>query len=259
MLNPYYTTENLATASTTAAKTENTTGTASYSFYETMASRANSNAKNVTQYLGNNGKLTLNRPEISNVKVTKEWATTGTEGDSVTVRLYASGTVQKSGSTATSNGVWCLGEKTLTASDKESENWTAMWNALPKQESIGGYTYTYNNYYIREVSVKQKNVDTISKYNVSYKDSYDQDISVTTLSLTTPNADFRKVHPVLDSDTTVTAAIVTDENLTIENALMYNLPNSGGEGAEPYYIAGVMLLMIGSTAMLLSKSKRKEE
>jgi hypothetical protein len=259
MVNPYYTAENLATASTTAAKTENTTATASYSFYETMASRANSSAKDVTQYLGNNGKLTLNRPQISNIMVNKNWATAGTETDSVTIRLYASGTMQKSGSTTTTNGVWCLGEKTLSASDKDSENWTALWSGMPEKEIIGDYTYTYNDFYIREVSANQKDEDLSSLYTISYKDGDDKDITVTTLSLTEPNDAYKKVHPVLDSGTTVSAALANSGELTVVNAMNYTMPYTGSSGAAPYYIAGVMFIMLGAALTLFCKAKRREE
>jgi LPXTG-motif cell wall-anchored protein len=258
VVNPYYTTANMASAAVTV-KSENTTNTAAYSFYESLYSVANSKAKNVTQHLGNNGKLTLNRPEISNITVNKDWATPGTETDSVTVRLYASGTMQKTGSTTTTNGVWCLGEKTLKASDKDSENWTGLWSALPEKEIIGDYTYTYTDFYVREVSANQKNTDVSSKYEISYKDADDKDISVTTLTLTTPNADYQKVHPVLDGASTVTAALANSGEVTIVNAQMYTLPHTGGTGAEPYYVAGVMLIMLSSTAMLFRKTRRREE
>jgi hypothetical protein len=258
MVNPYYTDANMASSAVTV-KTDNTTETAVYSFYEDMTSVANSNAKNVTQYLGNNGKLTLNRPEVNNVTVTKKWATPGTETDSVTVRLYASGTVQKTGSTVATNGVWCLGEKTLSASAKDSENWTAMWNALPNSEVIGDYTYTYQNFYVREVAANKKGSDLSKEYSISYEDADGKDISVTSLTLTEPNADFKRVHPVLDSGTTVSAALANGGKVTVVNSQGYTLPNSGGVGTEPYYIAGVMLIMLSATTALFCKTKRKEE
>jgi hypothetical protein len=258
MVNPYYTDANMASSAVTV-KTDNTTETAVYSFYEDMTSVANSSAKNVTQYLGNNGKLTLNRPEVSNVRVNKEWSTSGVEADSVTVRLYASGTMQKTGSTEVTNGVWCLGEKTLSASDKDSENWTALWNALPESEVIGDYTYTYKDFYIREAAVTEKRIDILNKYDVSYKDADGKAITVTTLSLTEPTAEFKKAHPVLDKDTTVSAALANGGEVTILNSVGYSLPYTGGIGAEPYCIAGVMLIMLSATTALFCKSKRKEE
>jgi hypothetical protein len=258
MVNPYYTAENLASAAVTV-KAENTTETAAYSFYETISPVANSRAKNVTQYLGNNGNLTLNRPKISDITVNKEWATPGTETDSVTVRLYASVAIKKASSSVITKGVYCLDEKTLSASDKDSENWTALWKALPEKEIIGNYTYTYQNFYIREVSVNQKRDNVASQYTVSYKDADDKNITLTTLSLTEPNDAFKKVHPVLDSDTTVSAALANSGEVTVVNAMSYTMPYTGSSGAEPYYIAGAMLIMLGAALTLFCKVKRREE
>jgi LPXTG-motif cell wall-anchored protein len=40
---------------------------------------------------------------------------------------------------------------------------------------------------------------------------------------------------------------------------MYTLPYTGGIGTEPYYIVGVMLVMLSATSMLFLKTKRREE
>jgi hypothetical protein len=75
--NPYYTT----TESEVLAKTENLTSTAANYFTESVNADGS-----VTQRLGNNGKLVLNRLETLNITAEKKWE--GTIGDKAGVELY---------------------------------------------------------------------------------------------------------------------------------------------------------------------------
>jgi LPXTG-motif cell wall-anchored protein len=263
MTNPYYTATNLATVVNTINKSvededagtenDNVSGTYSYSFDQSV-STSTSGYTTVTQKLGNNGKLTIYREAPGTVTVNKEWATPGSETDSVTVRLYASGKVQTVGETTTKSGVWCLGEKTLKASDDDDKNWTDIFTNLPDEETIGNYTYTYENFYVREVKLGED-----GEFVTSYKDKDDKDIDTTTLTLTKKadiDSAFLKKYPMKDNAETVDAAIANSGEVTVVNAKNYSLPHTGGTGTELYYVAGFML-MLCSGAVLTSRKLRR--
>jgi LPXTG-motif cell wall-anchored protein len=263
MTNPYYTATNLATVVNTINKSvededagtenDNVSGTYSYSFDQSV-STSTSGYTTVTQKLGNNGKLTIYREAPGTVTVNKEWATPGSETDSVTVRLYASGKVQTVGETTTKSGVWCLGEKTLKASDDDDKNWTDIFTNLPDEETIGNYTYTYENFYVREVKLGEGD-----EFVTSYKDKDDKSIDTTTLTLTKKadiDSAFLKKYPMKDNTETVNAVIANSGEVTVVNAKNYSLPHTGGTGTELYYVAGFML-MLCSGAVLTSRKLRR--
>jgi LPXTG-motif cell wall-anchored protein len=269
MTNPYYDSVSLDESTATATlstvnksvedeeagtENDNVSGTYAYSFKETAAKSAATGLVTVTQSLGNNGKLTIYRDAPGKVTVNKEWSTPGSETDSVTVRIYASGKVKAVGESASVSGVWCLGEKTISANDKADENWKTVFTNLPDEETIGNYTYTYENFYIRELQVGED-----EQYITSYKDADGEAIDTTKLTLTAKdNVDsaFLKKYPMPDSDTTVDVAIANGGEVTVVNSSTYTLPYTGGEGAEPYYITGVMLIMLSGAILSARKLRR---
>jgi hypothetical protein len=245
-VNPYYSTVSQGLVNTTVTKTVNTTNTSKHVFTESVA-----DSGTVTQNLGNNGTLTINREASGKVTVNKVWEPEGTQTCDVTFRLYASGKVQKAGASDSVSGVWCLGEKTIKAGDND---WTAVFTNLPDYETVGDYTYTYENFYIRELPTDEE-----GSYTTSYQQTDGTAIDTVTLTLTAKDkvdSAFLELYPMLDDEETVDVAIANGGAVTVVNSSTYNLPYTGGEGAKPYYIAGVMLIMFSGAVLSARKLRR---
>jgi LPXTG-motif cell wall-anchored protein len=189
----------------------------------------------VTQHLGNNGKVILSQQAGKTLTVDKQWAS-GTDSEPISVTLYASGTRQKNGETNVTNvtkGVWEIDTQTITSTD----NWTYTWSDLPESETKDGYIYTYTDYYILESSE--------SVYSVSYQDSSGNTLTPKTITVTEG-----------DTSQEVNAVPVDGSKITIINKPTYALPHTGGVGTQVYTWSGMAIL---TTAIALYALIRRRQ
>jgi LPXTG-motif cell wall-anchored protein len=250
--NPYY--ESDDHKSETIAKAENASGTTANSFIETVNADGS-----VTQLLGNNGKLVLNRAEKMDLTVKKVWE--GTPTDSVSVQLFISGT-----RTETTSGQ----SIPLTAAGAVVElnaanNWQYTWT-LPKEERFGTWVYNYTNFYVSETPM--------DGYTATYKDKdgnllQSQEFTYTTTTYTTANSNSASTSGSSELNTYSVGQLipVTTEHkvdvvaanggeVTIVNSKQFELPESGGIGTRWFTLSGMTILI--ATSFLYIQSKRKQ-
>jgi hypothetical protein len=149
--NPYY----KSTTTNTVNKTTNTTGTASYVFQEGVTGSF------VSQTLGNNGKISL--AKMTGLTITKQWDSSVTERQPVTVWLYRqkhydSGTV---GTTIDYVGAYYL---------NSANSWTQKLTDLTEDgtdENGGHYVWQY---YVTE------SLNNLDYYNAYYTDAEGNEI-----------------------------------------------------------------------------------
>jgi LPXTG-motif cell wall-anchored protein len=249
--NPYY--ESDEHKSETIAKATNASDTVENSFVETV-----NDDGSVTQLLGNNGKLVLNRTEKFNITVKKVWE--GTPADSVTVQLFISGTMTNTSDESAK-------PMTFTSAGSKVElnaanNWQYTWSGLPRQAINNGYLYNYTNFYVRETPM--------DGYTTTYKDkdgnvlqsqdfTYSEGKWVRSDSLSTSELSAYSVGSItwVTTDYTVDVVDANSGEVTIINSKPYELPESGGIGIEWFTLSG--MTMIIATSFLYIQIKRKQK
>jgi LPXTG-motif cell wall-anchored protein len=222
--NPYY--ENAEHQSTTVAKSANTSETTANSFVETVNADGS-----VTQLLGNNGKLVLNRPETLDLTVNKVWETD--KADKAEVQLFVDGTIVNNSTGATMGTFNWLQE---TAELNEANNWTYTWTGLPKKEDLGAITYYYTNYYVREVPMEG--------YAATYKDKDGNAMETQSFTyLSTEVSTYSYSGTTETKEHTVDVAAANSGKVTIVNTKAYKLPESGGIGTNWFALSGLIMLL----------------
>jgi LPXTG-motif cell wall-anchored protein len=214
-------------------KTQNTTGTSSTYFTESVES-TDSNSVKVTQTLGNNGKIVVNKEDTGlDLNVSKVWTTTSS--DFVQVELIATGTTTQNGTTQT------FTEVVDTATLDKDNKWNYSWSGLPSQSSDG--TKTYTEYYIREIP--------IDGYTASYKDANDKTISTQQLTVKINN-----------KDEDVYAVSASSGKVVITNTRFYSLPSTGGSGTYQFTFVGLTLMIVAGFMYIIiyrrNKNRNKE-
>jgi hypothetical protein len=206
--NPYYT----ADTSSALTKSQNVSSTAACYFTEAVNADGS-----VTQRLGNNGRLILNKPETVNITVQKVWE--GTKGDKAEVELYRTGTMLDSNAEER-DFVELADTITLT----EANNWSCSLIGLPKEKTVGTVTYTYTNYYIREVPMQG--------YAATYTDADGNEVDTQKIKLS--NA---------EGNTEIEAVAANAGTVVIVNADSYALPESGGIGVIKFTAGGLLTML----------------
>jgi LPXTG-motif cell wall-anchored protein len=231
--NSYYS----ATRTNTTAKTSvaNVTDTYDNSFKEWV----DADTRQVTQILGNNGKLTISRPDSLTLTVKKEWSDDTTPADSVSINLYAVGTRVKDGSETSEQGVWLVDTVVLG----DSNNWKYQWKRYPKTAQIDGYTYTYTSFFINESPNEQ--------YAATYKNEDGAVLTVTELEQTDQTAS-------TDDDLESIRAVAAENGGTIYiiNSQLYQLPETGGIGTDWYTLGGTTILLAVFALYIYGRRKR---
>ncbi len=231
--NTYYS----ATRKNTTAKTSaaNVTDTYDNSFKEWV----DADTRQVTQTLGNNGKLTISRPDSLTLTVKKEWSDDTTPADSVSINLYAVGTRVKDGSETSEQGVWLV--DTIVLGD--SNNWKYQWKRYPKTAQIDGYTYTYTSFFINESPSEQ--------YAATYKNDDGAVLTVTELEQTDQTTS-------TDDDLESIRAVAAENGGTIYiiNSQLYQLPETGGIGTYWYTLGGTTILLAVFALYIYGRHKR---
>jgi hypothetical protein len=140
---PYY---KDMTDTITYQKETNTTDTVAYNFSESY----NADTGEVTQLLGNNGVLQVEKGEVVDIKVKKEWeANNTTHPDKVNVVLYVKGSKTDKDGNKTSFARIC---DLVQLSD--DNNWEYTWKKLRRVEvDDDGSTYNYDVYYVGELAI----------------------------------------------------------------------------------------------------------
>jgi LPXTG-motif cell wall-anchored protein len=192
----------------------------------------------VIQHLGNNGKVILSKAETDSVTVSKQWAS-GTDPEQVSVTLYRAGTRAKTSDGSDSKtGVWAYETVKLNTGN----SWTYTWKNLPKTENrADGYTYTYTDYYISEV--------TGGSFVASYADGKGNALTPETISV-----DY-SAFSLPDEDKT--AVKVDGSKVIITNKPAYTLPHSGGVGTQVYTWSGMAILTTAIALYALIRRKQR--
>jgi Mg-chelatase subunit ChlD len=244
--NPYY--ESDDHQSETIAKVENASGTTADSFIETVNSDGS-----VTQLLGNNGKLVLNRAESMNITVKKVWEST--PANKVSVQLCYSGTRTY---TPTGQSIpFTTVDSTVELN--AANNWQYTWTGLPKEETSGDWVTNYTNFYVREVPMEG--------YSATYQDKdgndlQSQEFTYTTTSATANASNELNAYAVGDvttttTDNTIDVVSANSGEVTIVNSKTYTLPESGGLGTRWFTLSGMTILI--ATSFLYIQNKRKQK
>jgi hypothetical protein len=169
---PYY---KDMTDTITYQKETNTTDTVAYNFSESY----NADTGEVTQLLGNNGVLQVEKGEVLDIKVKKEWESTDAKHpDKVNVALYVKGTVTDADGNKTSFARIC--DLVEISADT---NWEYTWKKLKREEiDDDGNTYSYDIYYVGELemdgySAVYKNADDVILDNNYKKFDFSSDMA----------------------------------------------------------------------------------
>lgn len=176
----------------------------------------------VVQTLGNNGRLSIQRENLLNLTVTKEWAAGTTPADSVDVVLYAAGTCFNADGTEQKSGAWQVDTVTLNAAN----SWTHQWTNLPMKVTQGAYTYEYTNYFIAELNNAQ--------YMATYHDEIGNTLSYQTIQVEDATT---------GTSSDVNAILATGGTVIIVNAQAYILPRTGGPGTLGYVLVGMTIMV----------------
>jgi LPXTG-motif cell wall-anchored protein len=205
-------------------KTKNVTDTSS-TYFEESAQKTDSGDIAVTQTLGNNGKLVIDRDQTTlDLTVSKKWKTTAT--DSVQVQLLAKGTTENNGKTED------VTKLIDTVTLNSNNNWSYSWTALPYQSS----SITYTDYYIREVP--------IDNYTASYKDANGNTLHTEELTLVDNN-----------NSSVIRAVSASSGNVVITNSKYYELPSTGGIGTYQFTFVGTTLMVVASVMYIIIKKR----
>jgi LPXTG-motif cell wall-anchored protein len=250
--NPYYT--NSGNKSSSIAKSENTSGTTNNYFTENVNSDGT-----VTQQLGNNGKLVLNRLNKTNITVEKKWES-DTPADRVSVELYA--TLKKSLKAFYSETTYNVLVDTVVLS--EDNNWKHTWDNVEMDWSDDEYDYEYTNFYVREVPMngyaafyQDKNSSDLELQTITYRETDASKIYVGT-PVTAENASSLSAYSMVDMGFPIDVDVVAASNggkVTITNKDTYQLPNSGGNGTMMFTLSG-LAVMLAATGLMYIKKRR---
>jgi hypothetical protein len=220
------------------SKAQNASSTYAYSFAEIPYITSTSgkvSSLEVTQYLGNNGSVTISKPKGLALVLKKEWGTGATQTDSVTVDIFAHGTRTNAADGTTETGIWEIGRQTITAAN----NWTAFFSQeATKIDST--YTYQFDAFYAKE------DQSGLTDILATYKTGKGSDLVEATAV-----EDF----DVGEGDTTRSefygAVPVESGRLIVLNTPAYTLPSSGGVGAGVPVAVGCVLSLCSLAALTL--------
>jgi LPXTG-motif cell wall-anchored protein len=270
--NPYYT--DTGNKSSSIAKSENTSGTTSTYFTESVNTDGT-----VTQQLGNNGKLVLNKLNKSDITVEKKWEAKA-PAERVSVELYATceKTYVPTKYTSYSN------VRVDTVELNAANNWKYTWNNIDMDWSEGNYNYKYTNFYVREVpmngyaaSYQDKNGDDLQLQEVAYTET---DMSKYVV-VTPPTTDEEEAEEAEEAEETESAeslklsahsagmwgftayvdavAAGNGSTVTITNKDAYMLPNSGGTGTTMFTLSGLAVMFAATGLMYINKRRKSEQ
>jgi LPXTG-motif cell wall-anchored protein len=233
---PYYKNYNLIRKSVVNDKNENTTDTVAYSFSESY----DSSTGVVTQLLGNNGKLNINKDDTISINVKKKWADDDiNHPTTVYVALIVKGTQKDADGNTTPYEAY-KDAKALNTSN----NWEYTWEHLKRDETIKGVYYTYDQYFVSEFTPDSYTAfyadgdgnalsQSTEKYTYTYLKQVDSN-SVNAMSVDDESAD----------STTDSAGeiIVKDKNgnpVYIQENKSDESENGDDVSISPYYFAGL--------------------
>jgi LPXTG-motif cell wall-anchored protein len=264
--NPYYGAS--VSKSLSLAKTSNPTATVNNYFTESVGTNGI-----VTQQLGNNGKLVLNRLNKSNVSVEKKWESKS-PADRVEVELYATLKKYYAKTQYTSYSNVLIDTQVLSADN----NWKYTWNDIDMDWSESPYDYEYTNFYVREVPIsgyaaiyQDKNGDDLQLQEVTYTETDMSKLVVVTPPTSDEQGDETETEAgsstlnaysvgVFGFPVTVNAVAASNgSTVTITNKDTYLLPNSGGTGTTVFTLSGFAVMFAAIGLMYINKRRRNEQ
>ena len=234
-------------------KGDNVTGTEKYSVYchEGSDLIQNESRQHVYHELGNNGKLVFNVDTID-IPVEKNWSE-GTPDDAkkpVEVTLYRVTTSSDENEKPTAEAV-----SSVTISPDEKGEWNQTFAKMAKPDEnwyyaivetpVEGYATTYPD---GETNGVTFNVTTESDV-VTTDSGTDATQSVT-----------KELYGVKIIVTEGENGIAVAQEAVITNVYQgYKLPRTGGVGTDGFYLAGILLVLIGGTCAWYYESKQKRK
>jgi LPXTG-motif cell wall-anchored protein len=259
--NPYY--GSSVSKSVSLAKTANPTETVNNYFTESVGTDGT-----VTQQLGNNGKIVLNKLNKSNISVEKKWDSIK-HADSVTVELYATCEKYYAPTEYTSYSRVYVDAVELNAAN----SWKYTWDDIDMDWTEGNYDYKYTNFYVREVPMtgyaatyQDANGDDIELQEISYTETDMSKLVVVTPSAA-DTADDDLSSPLSAHSAGVfgftmyvdAVAASNGSKVTITNKDAYTLPSSGGTGVKMFTLSGLAILFAVSSFMYIKRRRNYDD
>ena len=222
--NPYYNNRSL---SKETSKDKNVTDTSAYSWKEYMV------GEKVVHKLGNNGKLSISRPNTLNLVVEKEWENVQNVPSSIKINLIGKLTIKTVGKEEEPGEDRGYSVKE-TVELSATNGWRYEWNNAKTEEIVGDKIHIFSDFRIEEDS---------TDYHVTYKDK-DGNILI-------PDKIFvsNEKHEFIEKNT----VLADSGKVTVVNSPEYILPNSGGNGIQRYTWSGLILCCVAGAICIFKR------